>query len=138
MTADLAIYRLVMQRGVQPFAWGKHDCVLWACDVVHATTGRDPGADLRGTYSTWPEAAAKLRQLGGLQALAAARFGTPVPVAEAADGDVALLDRGSCVGEGSECGALGVVWRGLVLAQGDIALVCTRLDKVRHLWRPQA
>lgn len=36
----------------KPFAWGSHDCVLFAADVVKAITGKDYAAEHRGTYNS--------------------------------------------------------------------------------------
>lgn len=41
----------------EPFAWGKNDCSLFACDVVLAMTGTDLGADFRGKYDSREDAA---------------------------------------------------------------------------------
>ena len=50
---------LAAQRG-RPFEWGRNDCVLFAAGAVQAMTGRDPAADVRGTWST---------RIGALRAL---------------------------------------------------------------------
>lgn len=36
----------------KPFAWGTHDCALWAFEVVAALTGIDHVAEVRGTYDS--------------------------------------------------------------------------------------
>lgn len=36
----------------RPFEWGRHDCCLFAADIVLAMTGCDHAADYRGTYKT--------------------------------------------------------------------------------------
>lgn len=81
---------LVAERLVQAFRWGLNDCFLFAADAVHAVTGRDRAADLRGAYGGPREAARLLERLGGLQALAADRFGVPIDPAYAVDGDIGL------------------------------------------------
>jgi len=136
MNADLRLYSLVLRRGPQGFAWGSRDCFIWACDAVQAVTGRDPGADLRQTYSTAAEALALLRRLGGLAALASDRIGRQVLLAEARDGDVALLARGLCGDEAAEHGALAVVWRGTLVGQGARGLLYPPMAAARSLWRP--
>lgn len=35
---------------VTPHEWGYNDCIMSLADWVRDQTGRDPGADLRGTY----------------------------------------------------------------------------------------
>ena len=74
-----------------PFAWGAHDCALFAADCVQAVTGTDPAADLRGKYRTEAGAARHIKRLGGMEAIADARLGARVPVLMAQVGDVALI-----------------------------------------------
>lgn len=130
-----ALDELVAQRAAQPFAWGVRDCAMWAFDAVHAATGRDPAPDLRGAYSTPRAALRLLRRLGGLHGIATARMGAPVPLPAAPDGAVVLLHASVCGGESAAHGALAVVWRGLVLAQGDKGLVMVRPAAVQACWR---
>jgi hypothetical protein len=132
----------MLKRPGPAFAWGRHDCFLWAADAVHALTGRDPAADLRGTYSTARGALRRLRALGGMQALAAQRFGPQVPVAQAQAGAVVLLPPAVCVDNTGRWGALGVVvhvkdsigW-GLVVAQGDAGYVMVNRSKALAAWQ---
>lgn len=53
----------------RPFVWGGHDCCMFACDLLSAMTGVDPGAAFRGTYSDKAGAKAVLKRLyrGGLE-----------------------------------------------------------------------
>ena len=76
-----------------PFAWGVHDCCLFAANWVLAATGTDPAADVRGTYSTAAQASALVQRLGGLQALGA-RAGAAVAPLLAQAGDVGLVHDG--------------------------------------------
>jgi hypothetical protein len=97
----------------RPFAYGRHDCAMFAAGAVEAVTGRNPLRDLGSApYST-------LR--GGLLALARSGYRAPlayvrarvaaVPVAFARQGDLAL-------GESPEGAALGVVGGATVLVPG--------------------
>lgn len=113
-----------------PFAWGRHDCCLFAADAVRAVTGHDPAADLRGTYATAAEAAAALARAGGLVGLAIARAGRVVPTAAAQPGDVGLLEPG-----GGERPALAVCAGPHWLAPGRIGLVGHPAALVRRAWR---
>lgn len=75
----------------EPFAWGMHDCCLWAADAVLACTGEDPAAAWRGTYSDAAGAVALLASLGGIQAagdLTGSRLTHP---SLAGPGDIGLL-----------------------------------------------
>lgn len=99
-----------------PFAWGRHDCALFACDVAQAICGVDFAAGLRGRYATERGAYVALKRFagpnaknGGLEAAAekiAANHGCPeVPPLMAQRGDIVLMDSelgavlGVCVGE---------------------------------------
>ena len=135
MTADRTIFRLVRERGRTGFAWGSADCAMWALDVAQALTGRDDAADIRGTYSDAAGALLQLRRVGGFRALAG-RVGPEVE--RPADGDIALMDRAFCTGDGGEHGAMGVVWRGMVVAQGDKGLGYLPMAAAVAFWRPQA
>lgn len=85
---------LVGQRIAQPFAWGQHDCVLWAADAVQALTGADFATAYRGTYSTALEAERLVHELGGLSAIVTACLGEPIPAAYARTGDVGMVVTG--------------------------------------------
>ncbi len=99
-----------------PFAWGRHDCALFACDVARAICGVDFAAGLRGHYSSERGAYVALKRFAGpnakrwgLEAAAekiAASHGCPeVPPLTARRGDIVLMDSemggmlGVCVGE---------------------------------------
>jgi hypothetical protein len=75
-----------------PFAWGAHDCALFAAGAVQAITGLDIAAEWRGRYTTARGAMRVLRRDGGdgLVGLAQARF-DEIPVATAQVGDLAVL-----------------------------------------------
>lgn len=135
----------MLKRPGPAFAWGRHDCFLWVADAVHALTGRDPAADLRGTYSTACGALRRLRALGGMQALAAQRFGPQVPVAQAQAGAVVLLPPSVCLDVTARYGALAVVvqvinvigW-GVVVAQGETGYVLLNRNKALMAWQGAA
>lgn len=55
---------LIAERRAWPFAWGSHDCALWAAAWVEAVTGIDLGGPYRGTYDDAAGAAAALRAHG--------------------------------------------------------------------------
>lgn len=76
-----------------PFAWGSHDCALFAADVVLAITGADHGAVFRGRYRTANGAARALKKQGfaGLPDYLDSIF-TRRPVSYARRGDVVLYD----------------------------------------------
>lgn len=84
---------LCMARRVRAFEWGQHDCCLWAADAVHAITGTDFAADLRGRYATAAEATRVLKTVGGVRGVATARLGEPVGPLMATVGDVVLIEQ---------------------------------------------
>ena len=63
--ATRAYHQFLMGRAKTPFAWGKHDCALFAADGVEAMTGVDIGADFRGKYTDQPGAMALIKKLTG-------------------------------------------------------------------------
>lgn len=138
-TQEQAVLALLLQRREQAFAWGARDCWLLAADVVQALHGRDPAAGLRGTYATAGQAMRLLRELGGLAGLLQARVGRPLAQrSDAADGCVALLSTRRVAGTLAGNGALGVVWKGRVVAQGGPGLVGVPLADARSFWQPLA
>lgn len=121
---------LVAQRWAMPFAWGVHDCCLFAADAVLAVTGHDPAADLRGTYRTAAEAVVALARAGGLAGLAIERAGRVVPAEAAQAGDIGLLEPGR-----GALPALAVCAGTHWLAPGRHGLVAHPAHHVRRAWR---
>jgi hypothetical protein len=96
----------MMAASGKPFAWGEHDCTLFAADCVLAMTGHDHMAKFRRKYKTAKQAA-KLIGKDGLEAAATRALGDPVSVLLAHRGDVVLAEvdgrasLGICSGEQS-------------------------------------
>jgi hypothetical protein len=57
--------------GRRGFAWGQHDCMLFAADWARELTGHDPANVWRGTYADADGAAAILAAEGGAAAIMA-------------------------------------------------------------------
>ncbi|MGQ0563659.1 MAG: DUF6950 family protein [Gemmobacter sp.] len=78
-----------------PFAWGRHDCALFAAGCLAAMTGSDPGAPCRGRYRTFRGGRRVLGAAGFADhfALASARL-AEVPPAFAQAGDLAHVPGG--------------------------------------------
>lgn len=73
---------------VTPFAWGAHDCALWAARWVFECTGVDHFSDWLGQYSSREEAQSLMRARGfqGVAAIADAHLPhRPVPLARRGD-----------------------------------------------------
>ena len=118
---------LISARLAVPFAWGRHDCCLWAADAVLATTGIDHAADVRGTYATAAEAVRVLAELGGIEAVGA-RAGAPIVPLLAAEGDIGLI---SVDGRDMLAVCCGPGW----LAPSALGLALHQLDDARLAWR---
>jgi hypothetical protein len=97
---DLRLDAYLRNCTAKPFAWGEHDCCLFACDAVREMTGIDPAAEFRGRYSTRAEAYRLLRRETGkgdfLEAIGAISetcgfVSVPVPLARRGDA-VAIRD----------------------------------------------
>ncbi len=94
------------------FAWGEHDCCLFAANVVRELTGVDHAVDLRGAYTTAQEAAEVLKKHGGVRKIASDALGNEIPALTAQRGDVVLIDGphgdtlAICIGD--KCVAPGV------------------------------
>ena len=91
-------------RGV-PFAFGAHDCCLWAADAVLAMTDADPIEDIRGQWADEVSALRLLKERGGVEAMVTEYLGDPIAPAFAQRGDVVLHTMsgrdslGVCVGD---------------------------------------
>jgi hypothetical protein len=83
-----ALHRYAASHMRTPFAWGEHDCVLFAADAVKAQTGVDRLAAYRGRWKTARGAARLLKRLGGMAA-AVDQVLTPIAPSMAQRGDVA-------------------------------------------------
>lgn len=86
------------------FAWGTHDCALFAANCVRAQTGIDPAEAFRGTYDSARGAAEALRQhgQGTLLKTVTSWLGQPSCPHHAKRGDIMMRDRmttGVCVGQ---------------------------------------
>lgn len=74
----------------EAFAWGQHDCCLFAADVADALCGTQIAARFRGRYKTARGARGLLRRLGGLDGLMTLA-GPEIPVTLAQRGDLVAL-----------------------------------------------
>lgn len=127
--AALRLRMLLAPRLAGRFEWGTRDCVLLAADAAHAVTGHDPMADLRDRYANARQAMRLLRSLGGMWALAEARFGRPR--IRPLDGDTVLL---RAAGPADDELALGVWCAGGIMAQGERALVIRPAADAMGVW----
>jgi hypothetical protein len=127
----LRLEAFVVARQAQPFAWGGQDCALFAADAVQALTGVDVAPPALRCHRHARAALRSLRAHGGLQAIAQAALGTPIPPVLAGVGDV-LLTRPSSQ---SHHPMLAVCNGASALAPGPFGLVSLGLAQVSHAWR---
>lgn len=130
----------------RPFAWGQHDCCVWACDTVLDFTGCDLMAPLRGRYGDARSAALAMRRYAGAGLEAVARrladghWLEEVPPGFAQRGDVVLAQVNTPEGpNGGErradaLGLVGINGRDALFA-GGIGLVAMPLRHCRLAWR---
>ena len=113
----------------EPFAYGSHDCCLFAANVLQRLTGVDFMPEFRGRYQS-PRAAVQLiRAHGGLRNILRQKFGAPVPVQQARRGDVVVVHKqtlGICLGARA---AIPAKPRGVVFVPMSEALEV-------YSWRP--
>lgn len=105
---------LLAERKRTPFAWGSHDCALFAADAVNAITGDDPAKNFRG-YDDEREALRIIHGAGGMRGLVDLPE-KPIGFAQRGDVVLALVDGretfGVCIGgEYAAPGADGLVFR---------------------------
>ena len=122
---------LVEARRDTAFAWGAHDCALFAADGVAAVTGVDPAAPYRGTYADEAGADRLVADHGGFDLFMDAAFTraglVACPVEWAHRGDVCLVDYGNQR-------SMGVVLGGSVAVPGVNGLAFLPHRLVRRVW----
>lgn len=118
---------VIQSRMHAPFAWGSHDCALFAAEVVLAITGIDLAAEYRG-YSTEAGAAKILKRQGGLEGIATRALGESRSPLLARPGDVGLV-----MNDGREC--LGVCTGATWHVPGTHGLVALPLSDAIKSWR---
>jgi hypothetical protein len=131
--------QMVYDARCEPFAWGTHDCCIWAADVIQAMSEShvDLAATYRGTYSDEAGAAAVISAATGggdledlIEAIATANGFIEVTPNKAQRGDLALADTVT----GPAAGIIGPDGRqGIFVAPDGLTLV--DLTDIRRTWR---
>lgn len=113
---ERALAAYIAECETRPYAWGEHDCALFAAGAVLAMTGDDPVPEFRGRYTTAAGSARALKRFGAgtLEATLDAKF-EQRPIAFARRGDLAFHD-----------GSVGVVMGPFALFVGGI------VDEAEH------
>ncbi len=130
--------RALAARRETPFAWGRHDCALFACDLAEAVCGIDFAAPLRGRYGTRREAYAVLDDFagGGLEQ-AAEKIARDHGCAEVAPlmarrGDIILAEIPIAGASGD---ALGICLGERIAFAAERGFAQLPLVKARRAWR---
>lgn len=129
---EVRLSALILERAHTPFAYGIHDCSLWAADCILAMTGADPAAEFRG-YRTALGARRAIRRVTrgstveDAAAYCAQKHGWPeVPKLHAQRGDLVLCED-----------MLGIVHLNgrEISAPGDNGLLRLPLLATKRAWR---
>lgn len=111
------------------FAFGRHDCGLFAAGAIEAMTGTDPGAPYRGGYESFKGALKRLRRAGHADHVALAGTLYPeIAPAFARPGDLAAVGT-------AEGPALGIVQGEHVYLAGETGLRLVPLTDAVRAWR---
>jgi len=112
--------RFLNRAATIPFAWGRHDCLLWLADWIIERRGIDPAIGIRGGYSSILQAARIVRDAGGMQSLVdiTTRSAGLSRTTSVARGDIAVVQIAADGGEhfGDQAGA--------ILLSGSAAMLC--------------
>lgn len=111
----------------RPFAFGMHDCCLFAADVVLAMTGTDIAAGYRGKYKTERGALQLIAKGEGLSAMASKQLGKSMPALCAQRGDVVLISQGRY--------SLGICLGSMLVVPGKEGLVFLPIREAMCAWR---
>lgn len=121
------------------FAWGHHDCVLFACYVIEATCGIDFAKDFCCKYATEPEACEIIKDYAGggieeaVEKIALEYKCEEVPPSFAQRCDVMLgevLIHGDVMGD-----SIGVCLGEFVAFAAPIGFVQLPISATRRAWR---
>ena len=110
----------------RPFAYGTHDCCLFAAGAIEALTGVDAGAPWRGRYKTEAGAARALKRRGfdSHDAAFTDLLGEPLGALAAARGDI--------VSDGAN---IGVMWVGGAWFVTDDGLQMQPAGTLQRCWK---
>ncbi|MFQ5535576.1 MAG: hypothetical protein ACE5EM_12670 [Sphingomonadales bacterium] len=113
----------------RPFCWGKHDCCLFAANIVKAMTGDDPAKAFRGRYRTEFGARRALKRYGSgtLYHTLRSLFGNPIPPARAWRGDLVYMV--------TENGPSAGVCLGAIAAFASDGLAFVPMSETAKAWR---
>jgi hypothetical protein len=64
--ATRALHQFLVNARSLPFAWGSHDCALFAANGIEAMTGVDIASEFRGLYTDEASAKAAIEKVAGV------------------------------------------------------------------------
>lgn len=126
---QLRLDALVHERTRARFAWGSNDCALFAADAVHAVTGHDLAAGLRGLGAR--QALRHVQRVGGMCHLVPAALAPLTHTSLAQEGDIALVQQ---PGRGAKQLALGVVVGEYVIGPSSSGLMAAPMRNAVQVW----
>jgi uncharacterized protein YfaT (DUF1175 family) len=109
------------------FAWGKHDCCLFAARCVDAMCETNYEAALKKKYKGQRSAAKYIASFGSIEAAVKSWLGNSQKAAFTQRGDVVLFDN-----EGQQ--ALGICLGREIISTGETGLVSVSMDKAICSW----
>jgi hypothetical protein len=127
-----AMYAAIDAASQKDFAWGSHDCCMFAADILLAMTGVDYAGPVRG-YTTQEEAQAIIDGYGGMEAMVTALIGVDSMDAKGKNvrrGDLVLMTKelgdtlGVCIGVNS----VFVDQRGIAMCRTSSCRLSWRFD----------
>jgi len=125
---EVRLSNLFVERISSPFKWAGNDCCLFAADGLFVTTGRDPAAGIRGTYSDALSAARTVERLGGMNKIASDSFGNEISPLLVKFGDIGLIEN-----SGRPC--LAIFGGEFFHAPGEDGLTIFPVDTCIRAWR---
>lgn len=137
---EARLIALIEERQDMPFAWGIHDCVLWAAAAVEAMTGAR--IELLGDPPSWSGPEGALRAIrrtdaADLAELADRALGERFGPLRAGVGWIVAAPSTEGEAAGGAFGlALGVMWRGAALFAGADGLLPQPPARLVASWQP--
>ncbi len=132
----MSIFGVIEEWSARPFSYGQ-DCCQFVGAVVEEATGKNP---MRGLdYSNEQEARELIASFGSLHNAICHQLGLPIPVAEAEDGDVLLVDlRQHLPHVADHLGfdqMAGVFWNGVCVVKTQESVTDWPLSRCSAAWR---
>jgi hypothetical protein len=140
--ATRAFHDFLLARANAPFAWGSHDCALFAADGVLAITGIDIAADFRGKYTDETTAFEAIKTVCGGEtvedaaAWCAAKHNMPEwpHRLQARRGDLVVLEDPDVPGQVRLIAGLVHLSGRHIVAAGELGLKRIPIEQIKRSW----